>query len=331
VRRWVLSGALLALVALVSLAGLVVLNSVEKFRAPGPLAAETTLLVPRGAGVEAIARELATAGVIDDALLFRLGVRYLDKARALKAGEYAFSAGVSMEGVVEILAGGRTVARRLTVAEGLTSAEVAALVAAAEGLAGEVGPVPPEGSLLPETYHYSWADERAALIARMRRDLDDLLAELWPGRDPGVPLKGPEEAIVLASIVEKETGVPEERPLVASVFVNRLRLGMRLQSDPTVVYGLTGGQGPLGRPLSKKDLATPGPYNTYMVGGLPPGPIANPGRAALEATLHPAQTNYLYFVADGNGGHVFAETLDEHNHNVAKWRRLQKKKQQAVQ
>ena len=330
-RRWVLSGALLVLVALVSLAGFVVLNSIERFQGPGPLAADTTYLVARGAGVEAIARELEAAGIVEDALLFRLGVRYLGQGRALKAGEYAFAAGVPMRGVVEILAAGRTVVRRLTVPEGLTSVEVATLVDAAEGLSGEAGPPAPEGSLLPETYHYSWADERAVLIARMRRDLDDLLAGLWPARDEGLPLKSPAEALVLASIVEKETGVPEERPLVASVFLNRLSRGIRLQSDPTVVYGLTRGQGPLGRALTKKDLATPGPYNTYLVSGLPPGPIANPGRAALEAVLKPARTNYLYFVADGSGGHVFAETLAEHNRNVAKWRKLQRQKQQAVQ
>jgi len=160
----------------------------------------------------------------------------------------------------------------------------------------------------------------------MGRALDRTLSELWPGRAPGLPIATPEEAVVLASIVEKETGVAGERPLVASVFVNRLKKGMRLQSDPTVVYGLTGGRGPLGRALIRKDLQTPSPYNTYLIDGLPPGPIANPGRAAIEAVLNPATTAYLYFVADGSGGHAFAKTLAEHNRNVAKWRKIKKQK-----
>ncbi len=198
------------------------------------------------------------------------------------------------------------------------------MVAAAEGLSGETGPVPPEGSLLPETYHYSWNDDRAALVERMQTGMEVVLAELWPERAEGLPINTPEEAVILASIVEKETGVAEERPLVASVFVNRLKRGMRLQSDPTVVYGLTNGQRPLGRTLTFRDLDRPSPYNTYTNGGLPPGPIANPGRAALEAVLHPAESRYLYFVADGTGGHAFAKTLVEHNRNVAKWRKIQR-------
>jgi UPF0755 protein len=251
-------------------------------------------------------------------------VRLLGSAHDLKAGEFAFPAAVSMRGALEILDRGETVARWLTVAEGLTSSEVVALVAAAEGLSGEPGPVPLEGSLLPETYHYSRDDDRAALIGRMQSDMQAVLAELWPKRAEGLPIKTPEEAVILASIVEKETGVAEERPLVASVFVNRLKRGMRLQSDPTVVYGITLGKAPLGRQLIFRDLDTPTPYNTYTNGGLPPGPIANPGRAALEAVLNPAETRYLYFVADGTGGHAFAKTLQEHNNNVAKWRKIQR-------
>lgn len=327
-RRWLITGAIVALVLLISLTGLLILQAVERFQAPGPLHGDATLVVPKGAGLDAIARRLADEGVIEDAFTFTLGVRYLGAARGLKAGEYAFPAGVSMHGVVAILNSGRTVVHRLTVPEGLSSAEIVALVAGAAALSGEAGPPPPEGSLLPETYHYSRDDGRAALVARMGQAMQDLLAELWPTRDPGLPLSSPREALILASVVEKETGVPDERPLVASVFINRLNGGMRLQSDPTVVYGLTRGQAPLGQPLTQQDLDTPHSYNTYLIDGLPPGPIANPGRAALEAVLKPAQTRYLYFVADGNGGHAFAETLDEHNRNVAKWRRLKRQHQQ---
>jgi UPF0755 protein len=331
VRRWLITGAFVALLLLVSIAGLLVQDGFERFQAPGPLDADATLVVPKGAGLEAIARRLADEEIIEDAFIFTLGVRYLGAARGLKAGEYAFPAGVSMQSVVAILSSGHTVAHRLTVPEGLSSAEIVALVAGAAALSGEAGPIPAEGSLLPETYHYSRDDGRAALVARMGQAMQELLAELWPTRDPGLPLSSPGEALVLASVVEKETGVPEERPLVASVFINRLNMGMRLQSDPTVVYGLTQGQGPLGRPLTQQDLDTAHPYNTYLIDGLPPGPIANPGRAALEAVLKPAQTRYLYFVADGNGGHAFAETLDEHNRNVAKWRRLKRQQQQQQQ
>ncbi len=211
-----------------------------------------------------------------------------------------------------------------TLAEGLTSHEIVALVEQAEALEGAVEAVPSEGSLLPETYHYARGDRRGDLVVRMSRARDELLRVLWPGRAPNLPVATPEHAVVLASIVEKETGVAGERPLVASVFVNRLQKGMRLQSDPTVVYGLTGGTGPLGRALTRKDLQAPSPNNTYLNRGLPPGPIANPGRAALEAVLNPAQTAFLYFVADGSGGHAFAKTLAEHNRNVAKWRKFQK-------
>ena len=302
--------------------------ALQRFERPGPLEADATLVVPRGAGLGSIASRLEEAGVIEDAFLFKLGVRLLGSARVLKAGEYAMPAGVSMRGAFEILGRGETVARRLTIAEGLTSVEAIALVAAADGLNGETGPPPPEGSLLPETYHFSLGDDRGELIARMRSSLDEALAELWPKRAEDLPIKTPEEALILASIVEKETGVPEERPLVASVFVNRLKRGMRLQSDPTVVYGLTNGQAPLGRDLIFRDLEKATPYNTYMINGLPPGPIANVGRAALEAVLHPAVTKYLYFVADGSGGHAFAASLVEHNENVAKWRKIQRAQKQ---
>ncbi len=319
-----ISLAVLAASLLVVVAGLIAFYAIDRFERPGPLTADTVIYIPQGSGVEVIARQLHQAGAIADPLVFRIGVRLLRAGRELRAGEYLFAAALSTRGAIDLLRSGQTVARRLTLAEGLTSFEIVALVERAEALAGRVGTLPPEGSLLPETYHYARGDRRDELVARMGRARDRLLSELWVRRAPNLPVATPQEAVVLASIVEKETGVAAERPRVASVFVNRLKKGMRLQSDPTVVYGLTGGKGPLGRTLTRKDLKAPGPYNTYLNPGLPPGPIANPGRASLEAVLNPAQTAFLYFVADGSGGHAFAKTLAEHNRNVAKWRKFKK-------
>lgn len=296
--------------------------AIERFDGPGPLQADKLVFVPAGAGVDTIAATLDESGVISDPLIFQIGVRLFGETRNLKAGEYQFPAAVSMRDVVGILVEGKTVVRRVTLPEGALSAEAVALLDKAEGLEGEVAEIPHEGSLLPETYHYQRGDTRAALVTRMRTSMEALIAELWPKRSPNLPLKTPEEAVILASIVEKETGVAEERPVVASVFLNRLIKGMRLQSDPTVVYGITEGSGPLGRPLTRKDLDAVTPYNTYQIDGLPPGPIANPGRDSLMAVLNPAQTDFFYFVADGSGGHAFAETLQEHNQNVAQWRKL---------
>ncbi len=311
----------------VGLGAMWVMDQVER---PGPLAEEKSLIIPRGAGVAAIAAQLESEGVVDDAMVFRAGVRLAKASRALRAGEFAFPAGVSVEAAIEILRSGETVVHRLTVPEGLTSREIVALVKGAELLSGEIAELPAEGSLLPDTYHFARGDDRGELVARMHLAQADLLAAIWKERAENLPISSPEEAIILASIVEKETGLAEERGLVAGVFINRLNKKMRLQSDPTVVYGVTMGKAPLGRPLSRKDLKTDTPYNTYTIPGLPPGPIANPGRAALEAVLQPTKTDHLYFVADGSGGHAFAKTLAQHNRNVAKWRKLQKQKKQAA-
>lgn len=292
------------------------------YRNAGPSQAETVVVLPPGSGVGRIATLLDDAGVIDQPWLFALAVKLRDKTARLQAGEYAFPAAVSLAGVIDMLVSGKAVVHRLTVPEGLTVPQVLALVAKADALDGEVGEAPPEGSLLPDTYHFRRGDSRAGLVKRMREAMDEALAALWPARDATLPLQTPQEAVILASIVEKETAVASERGLIAGVFYNRLRRGMRLQSDPTVVYALSQGTGDLGRPLTRADLKVADPYSTYTSDGLPPGPIANPGRAALEAVLHPQASKHLYFVADGTGGHAFAATLAEHNRNVAKWRKI---------
>ncbi len=318
---------LAALSMLAALTGVVVIAGVTQLNAylvrPGPAREETVVVLPRGAGLARIAALLNNAGVIEHPWMFRMAARVLGRDRALKAGEYAFPAAITPASVLNLMASGQTVAHRLTVAEGLTVAEIYQLLDKADGLVGELPPAPPEGSLLPETYFYALGDSRADLVKRMQRGMQDALAELWPQRARGLPITRREDAVTLASIVDKETGQADERRKVAAVFINRLRRGMRLQADPTVIYGLTEGEGRLGRALTRNDWADGSAYNTYQIDGLPPGPIANPGRASIEAVLNPAPVDYLYFVANGKGGHAFARTLAEHNQNVAAWRKME--------
>ena len=294
-----------------------------QFVRPGPLAAPKTVIISRGAGLDDIAAQLAAAGVLPDPLVFRVAAWLLGRDKSLRAGEYLFAARISPRQAVALLQSGKTVVRRLTVAEGLTTTQVLAQLNRTEGLEGDLRSSPGEGTLLPEPYHFSYGERRDAMVTRMRAAMDETLARLWDSRAPGLPLKSPREALILASIVEKETALPEERSRIAAVFLNRLGKGMRLQSDPTVAYALTGGLGPLDRPLSRADLKTPSPFNTYLIDGLPPGPVCNPGRAAMAAVLNPVATEDFYFVADGTGGHVFARTLGEHNRNVVRWRKFQ--------
>ncbi len=311
--------------AAVAIAAAAALIGHARFTAPGPLARATAIVIAKGSGPAEIARSLAGAGVISDPAVFRLAARLTGRDRTMRAGEYAFPAAVSMAGALALLTSGATVKRRLTVAEGLTTAQVLRLVAAADGLAGDVPASPGEGVLLPETYFFSFGDGRDDLVRRMRRAMRETLDRLWPLRAPGTAVKTPEQALILASMIEKETAIDTERGRISAVFHNRLRRRMRLQSDPTVVYAIAGGAGPLDRKLTRRDLAVDSPYNTYRVRGLPPGPIANPGRASIRAALDPGDGDELYFVADGSGGHVFATTLGEHNRNVARWRRLRRR------
>lgn len=289
---------------------------------PGPLAAEVNVIIQRGTGTVHIAEVLVAEGIINNSSLFVLSARVLASARPLLAGEYTFPSGISVLGAIDLLQSGKTVVRSLTVPEGLTTSQVLALITGADGLRGTVPSAQEQGDLLPETYHYTWGDDAAEMVERMRSAMDETLTQLWLTREEALPYRTPYEALILASMIEKETSLSQERSHVAAVFVNRLRLGMRLQSDPTVVFALTRGRGPLGRALTRENLKIQDPYNTYIIDGLPPGPIANPGRASLVAALHPMNSEDLFFVADGNGGHVFAKTLREHQRNVTRWRAL---------
>lgn len=300
----------------------------NQFDAPGPQApsgAETIVSIPMGTGLNQVASILEQNQVVRSGLIFRIGVIVNRKAGALKAGEYAIPSGASPSQIMQILIDGKSIVYKLTLAEGLTSAMIVELVRNHPVLLGEVVEEPAEGSLLPETYIFNRGTTRAGLIERMKADHTRVLDELWATRVQDLPIATKEEAVTLASIVEKETGIASERPRVAAVFINRLRKGMKLQSDPTIIYGLTKGV-PLGRGIRQSELEKPTPYNTYVIFGLPPTPIANPGKASLAAVLNPAQTNDLYFVADGTGGHAFAETLEQHEANVRKWREIERQR-----
>jgi UPF0755 protein len=291
------------------------------FTAPGPLAISKIYEIKKGLSRAEISMALQDQGIITDARVFSAAAA-VDGLRdaKMKAGEYEFSPGASMHEVLLMIEGGRFLTYKVTIPEGWTSQMVVARLQEQHELEGEIKTVPPEGSIFPDTYVFRRGLTRQKLIDDMQAAGTKLVDDLWAKRPPDTFVKSKEELVALASIVEKETGVPEERPQVASVFINRLKQGMKLQSDPTIIYGIVGGKGKLERPITRADIDAATPYNTYQIPALPPGPIANPGKAALEAVLNPDKTPYLYFVANGAGGHAFASTLDEHNANVKKWR-----------
>lgn len=324
----------IALVAMVAIAatGFVFYNQYE---GPGPLAEARTIVVPKGEGRIAIAERLEREGIIGNRWVF-IGGHLVQmffgakKTQELKAGEYQIEAHASMRDVMETLADGRSILYKVTVPEGLTSEQVVERLKGDPNLTGDIKSIPEEGTLLPDTYAFSRGASRQEIIDRMQQEMTKTLNKMWEGRQPDLPLRSMQEALIFASIVEKETGRADERSRVAAVFHNRLKKGMRLQSDPTIIYGLTSGSGALGRSITRADIDAKTPYNTYQINGLPPGPIANPGKAAIAAALNPAKTDDLYFVADGSGGHAFSNTLKDHNSAVQKWRKIEKQNRESA-
>jgi UPF0755 protein len=331
----VISGVLTISLVVMLLVGATAFVISNQFENPGPLDAPRTIVIPKGEGRIAIAERLEKEGIITNRWTFVGG--YLlqgflggRKTSELRAGEYEIKEHASMRDVIDTLAEGKSILYKATLPEGLTSEQIVERLKAEPNLSGEVTSIPPEGALLPDTYYFSKGASRNEILDHMRDGMQKAMASLWQDRDPDLPVRTVEELVTFASIVEKETGRPDERDRVAAVFYNRLKKGMRLQSDPTIIYGIAGGQGVLGRSITKADIDAKSPYNTYQINGLPPGPICNPGKSALLAALHPAKTADLYFVADGSGGHAFSATLKEHNSAVQKWRaveRLSKAKQ----
>lgn len=296
-------------------------TALTMYSEPGGQRVQALVWIPKGRGLFHVAYEFERAGVVDNARDLYWVSQFLGKGTGIKAGEYEIPVGLSPKEALSHIKTAKPFLRRLTIAEGTTSAQVATLINNQPFLSGNnVGGIE-EGSLLPETYFFERGDDRNAVLDRMEKSLDDLIQPLWGARTKGFPLSSVTDVLTLASIIEKETAKASERPHIAAVFLNRLRQNMRLQSDPTVIYGITQGL-PLGRKLLTRDLEAPSPYNTYKIKGLPPGPIANPGSDAIRAVFTPMASKDLYFVADGTGGHVFARTLSAHNKNVRKWRKI---------
>lgn len=310
-KGWVVAGALVAVLAVLAVAatwGWWGASRVEE---------DTTFIVPSGATVTSVAHQLEEQGLIGSAEAFLMWAKVLGSSDPIKAGEFLLPAGATPSQILDTFQHGEVIRRYITIPEGMPSIMVHERLMVEPLLTGTI-PVPEEGSVLPESYDFERGESRAAVLARMQKAMADTLAELWPKRSPDTVVKTPEEAVILASIVEKETGVASERRMVAGLYSNRVREGMLLQADPTIIYPITKGK-PLGRRIRQSEIAAVNDYNTYTRVGLPKGPITNPGRASIEAVLNPAKTDALYMVADGKGGHVFASTLEEHNANVARW------------
>ena len=306
-------------------AGSVYVYGKQKIESPGPLQEDKVVNIPSRAGMTDIADILQREGVIDNNRWAFIGSVFALKARSeLKPGEYLFQKNASLRDVIGTIVEGKVVQHAVTIPEGLTSEQIMARLSESDIFSGSVREVPREGTLLPETYKFPRGTPREQVIARMQQAQKRVVSEIWERRNPDIPIRTAEQLVVLASIVEKETGKADERSRVAAVFVNRLRQKIKLQSDPTIIYGLVGGKGTLGRPIKRSEIQQPSPYNTYVIDGLPPGPIANPGRASLEAAANPARTRDLFFVADGTGGHAFSDTYDQHQKNVAKLRTMEK-------
>jgi len=295
------------------------------FTKPGPLTRTASIVVPKGAGLDRVARELSKAKVIENPLVFRVWVQLLGAGKKIKAGEFRFPRGVSQREAMRIVIKGRTVLRRFTIPEGLTTWQILDRVRRVPGLTGDITLRPAEGALMPDTYLFAKGETRDQVIRRMQAAMTKALDRAWATRNSGLPLRSKRDALILASIIEKETGKAGERARIGGVFINRLRKGMRLETDPTVIYGITEGKGALGRRLLFKDLKNKHKWNTYVHRGLPPTPIANPGRQALLAAVRPMKHDEFYFVADGTGGHAFAKTFKEHKRNVRKWRKIRRK------
>jgi UPF0755 protein len=326
-RQGLLAGlsGLLSFLLVACVAGVLALVAgYKRIQEPGPLSTDKVMFIAPGTDVPEIIAQLEREGVIDSPLMMHAVLTIEGNRSKLKFGEYLFHQHASLRDVMDTVVNGRQVLHAITIPEGLTSDQVVQRLRDSDVLAGDMREPPKEGTLLPETYKIQRGYSRSDLIRKMQDDQKRLLDQIWTRRAPDLPVRTPYELVTLASIVEKETGRADERPHVASVFVNRLQKRMRLQSDPTIVYGLVGGKGTLGRGILRSEVEKPTPYNTYTIDGLPPGPIANPGRAALEAVANPSRTQDLYFVADGTGGHVFAETLAQHSANVARWRQIEK-------
>lgn len=327
----IVGNAIITFVVLVAIVtGLALAIGKHRFEAPGPLDRERIVNIPRGLGIKDIADLLQREGVIDQPWVFLGGVIAVKARDELKYGEYLFHRQASLRDVVDTLIEGKVIQHHVTIPEGLTSEQIVARLLEHDVLSGPIKEIPKEGALLPETYRFTRGTTREQLLQRMQQAQRRALQDAWERRSSDLPIQTPEQLVVLASLVEKETGRADERSRVSAVFINRLKQKMKLQSDPTIIYGLVGGKGTLGRPIMRSEIEQATPYNTYVISGLPPGPIANAGRAALEATANPSRTRELYFVADGSGGHAFAESLEQHQRNVARLRVIEQQQKEAM-